>query len=335
MSGSNHAFGPEGIADARDLAPVSTLREKTLALVGGGVSLGEPVTMTIPTIGRRAALSGLASLAISAPAGAVAETAAIAVDVANGRCVVPVTFDRQIARMLLDTGAERSVITLAAAKRLRLKFDPWVDTTMRGAGGRLDTHANADVSAAAIGGIPIYQRRSLLSLSLAVTTLDLGDVDGLLGGDILQHHTLDLDFTAAILTLGLRRAALPSHSVRLRLLWPDLLLAPVVLDGRGLTALVDTGSSASLINARGLHRLGLTPARIAAGRPMSSLSLGGRLNANLYPFAGLRIGPLVIRNPAILAAEIPEAAFDMILGLDVLGRQRLLLSYADLTLALG
>jgi hypothetical protein len=163
-------------------------------------------------------------------------------------------------------------------------------------------------------------------LSLAVTNLDLAGADGLLGGDMLRHVTLDLDFPQATLTLGPARVA---SEVPLRLLWPDLLLAELRLDGCNLTALVDTGATFSLVNARGMHRLGL----LAAGHAVSGSGLGGRFDVYPRRFTELRIGALVIPNPMLATANVPEPAFDMILGMDVLDRQRVVLSYADLTLA--
>lgn len=273
---------------------------------------------------RRAALLG--SLAGAYPALAAPQTVRIPLYVANNRCILPVTLDGQTARMVLDTGAERSVITRAAVRRLGLKLDPWVDTTLRGAGGMLETHANADVRAASLGGAALYQRPGSPALSLAVTR-DLPGADGLLGGDLLQHVTLDLDFPQATLTLGPARIA---TAVPLRRLWPDLLLAQLQLDGCSLTALLDTGATNSLVNARGLHRLGLA----LAGHAVPSWALGGAFAVVPHRFTELRIGALTLPNPILATANVPEPAFDMILGMDVLGRQRLILSYTELKLAL-
>lgn len=286
--------------------------------------------MRLPAvIGRRGAImTALASFAPAAPL-----TTPIKVEVEDGRCVAPVILDGRLAPMVIDTGAERSLITRAAAVRLGLTFDLWVDTTLRDAGGRLETHRNADVSAAALGGLPLYQFPPTRSLSLSVTTNNLGGADGLLGSDVLRHFTLGLDVPNASFTLSPARFGVPSPGgINLEPLWPDLLLVPVVLDGQHLTALVDTGSSASWINARGLSRLGLTPAQRAQGKTVSLAGVNGRLPAHLYRFTNFRIGKLTITNPEILTASIPEAGFDMILGMDFLGRQRFCLSYTRKTL---
>jgi len=245
------------------------------------------------------------------------------------RILVPVSLDGRLANMVLDTGAEISVLTLAAALRLGLKFDPWVQTTMRGAGGRLETHQNADVTHAMFGGVRLFQRPEARGLSLAVTRASLGGADGLLGGDILRHFTLDVNFPAATLSRG---AIQTQATVPLQRLWPDLLLAPVLLDGHPLIALLDTGATTSLINARGLHHLDLAPAALARDPATTTAALGGALTGRLHRFNTLRLGPLVLANPTILTAPVPEPAFDVILGMDVLGLQRVVINYASLTL---
>ena len=98
--------------------------------------------------------AALASLGAAAPP----PGPAIPIEMANGRFIVPVLLDGGLAHILLDTGAERSVISRTAAARLGLPFDPWVETTMRGAGGQLETHRNADVQIATLGGVRLLQR---------------------------------------------------------------------------------------------------------------------------------------------------------------------------------
>jgi predicted aspartyl protease len=258
---------------------------------------------------------------------------AIPMDVADGRCVVRVLLDGKAARMVLDTGAERSVLTRAAATRLGLRRDLWVDTPMVGAGGLVETHPNVDAGTASLGGVALFQNPLARGLSLAVTNMPLGSADGLLGADVLCHHTLQLDMPRAQLLLQPAHAALAArNTVPLRPWARGLLLAPLRLDGQNLTALVDTGASATLINARGLYKLGLTPARLAQDPVVSTAGLGGSFHTQPHRFTALQCGQLIVPAPLLLTAPVPEAAFDAILGLDILGRQRFSLSYTSLRL---
>jgi predicted aspartyl protease len=287
--------------------------------------------MSSSRFGRRAALlGGLASLGAGAPPGDIA----IQIDVSDGRCLVPVRLDGRAARMILDTGAEISVITGAAMARLRLRRDAWVGTTLRGAGGLVERRANVDVSVAQLGEVRLVQHLPVAGLSLPVTSSDLGgDADGLLGGDVLRHYEVDLDIPGARLALhGPEAPPRGDSGIKLQLLRGDLLLAPVTLDGHALTGLVDTGASTSLINARGLYRLGLVPALQVHDPAVPLLSVGGETIVRRRQFSELRLGALKLAAPTLLTEAVPEAAYDLVLGLDVLGLQRVRLSYPGLTL---
>jgi predicted aspartyl protease len=270
--------------------------------------------------GPAACLSRRAAMALLACAPARAQTTGT---------LVAITLNGRPAQLVLDTGATRSVLTVPAVRRLGLTTDRWVDTLLRGAGDRLESHANADAGTARAGALRLFQRAGQ-PLSFAVTTGSLGTADGLLGGDILRHCDIAVS-PGPVISLH-PPGTLPRgpDAVPLVLLFPDLLLLPVTLDGQLLTALLDTGASRSLLNARGLHRLG----RLPAGVPGSVQALGGAMPVRAHAFRSLAIGSTTIANPVILAAPVTEAAFDMILGMDVLGRSGFALSYAGRTLSL-
>lgn len=278
---------------------------------------------------RRVLLGGLSSLGAGAAPGDIA----IPIEVSDGRCVVPVSLDGRGARMILDTGAEISVITGAAMARIGLRRDPWVGTTLRGAGGLVERRANVDVGVALLGGVRLVQHLPAGGLSLPVTSSDLGGADGLLGGDVLRHYVIELDIPGARLALHAPNTTPHGNGeVKLQLLRGDLLLAPVVLDGHALTGLVDTGASTSLINARGLYRLGLVPALQVHDPAVPMQAVGGESIVRRRQFSELRIGALKLDAPTLLTETVPEAAYDLVLGLDVLGRRPLRLSYPGLTL---
>lgn len=281
-------------------------------------------------ISRRAVLlGGMTALAASKAHAA----AAVPVDAAGGRCIATVMLDGRAARMLIDTGAARSVITRSAVLRLGLQPDPWVGTTLRGAGDVLEHHANALVREARLGGVMLMQRNPADGLSLSVTGSDLAGLDGLLGNDVLRHATLYLDMQRSRLLL-LPPTQQVQGGVPLARLGENLLLAPVRLDGHDLVALIDTGASASLLNARGIYRLGIAGSR-AHDPAVATLAVGGTLATRAHRFATLAVGPLLLAAPTILVADVPEAGFDITLGLDVLGTRPLVLSYAALRLAFG
>lgn len=253
----------------------------------------------------------------------------------DGYCIVPVTLAGQSVRMVLDTGAERSVLTRATVARLGLSLDDWVGTSMRGAGGRLDQHRNVIVPSLALGGVPLYQREPRGPLSLPVMAVDLGPVAGLLGGDLLHRHTLDLDVPGGKLAL-LPPDTCPSggEALNFSVLRRFLMLAQVTLDDRALHALIDTGAGSSLLNARGVHRMGLDQAAIARDPSHQAMGLGGNFEVKAHVFRSLSLGRLRIDAPSLAINAVPEAAFDMVLGMDMLKRARFIISYANQTLTL-
>jgi len=286
-------------------------------------------------LGRRAALLGaLAGFARPAAAACAAPYAQIGIDTSIGPCTTAVLLDDQPARMIVDTGSERTVLTRAGVARFALPLDEYVGTAMRGAGGRIDEHRNAIVHRLTLGGVALEPHEVSGPLSLPVVGLDM---DGLIGGDALRHFALDFNF--ATRKLGLRAAdscvSGTADIIAAQVLRLTLLTIPVHLDGHLLTALVDTGSSASMLNARGLSRMGLTPALQAADPVVSSLALGGRFAAHRHRFSTLQIGRHTIQAPALLTLDAPEPAYDLILGLDLLSRQNLLLSYSPAFAAIG
>lgn len=250
----------------------------------------------------------------------------------NRAFTLPITLNGQLAHMLLDTGAERSVIATAAAARLNLPADVYVDSTIRGASGKLETHPNIDVNTAMFGDVALYQQSPGQPFTLTVTEQPLGGLDGLLGGDILQHFTLVLDWPNSTAALRNGYTGIPDDFVRLSLLSSTLLLVPVTLDGQALTALIDTGASLSFINARGLQILGQTPARLSQNQTMNIGAIGGAVAAYEYRGTQFHCGALTIDQPILHAAFVPEMAFDMIMGMDILGNQKVQISYSDLSL---
>ena len=288
---------------------------------------------------RHALMLGVGAVLGAGPAAASCPDALakVPLNTGSGPCVVPVSLAGHTVRMVLDTGAERTVLTRAAVARFGLPLDDFVGSTMRGAGGRIDQHRNAIVPNLSIGGVGLAVQTPGAALSLPVVAFELDDIAGLLGGDVLRHTTLDFDFAGGWLSV------LPDHTcalsaaeaVPLTLLRRFLLLAPVQLDGHKLTALVDTGASVSLINARGLYRLGLAPAQTAHDPQVSPKALGGSISAQRHNFHTLRLGGREIASPSLLVYPQPEPAFDLVLGLDILARQKIRLSYAEPRLELG
>ncbi len=256
---------------------------------------------------------------------------------------VTAALDGKPARLVLDTGAERTVVSQAAMRELHLRGDPWVSTFIRGVGG-VEWRANALLESFTLGGVPLRRRsvNPVLSLVVAPLPFPTSGADGaagLLGSDYLSVFDLDLDLAAGTLGIyamqdcatGAIPWSLPFVTVPATRPKAGVLLVPVQIDGRILQAELDTGAVASLVTARGAARLGLAanPSDARAGPALRGV---GRqeMAVQIREFAEIRFGPLVLRD-AHLAVGAPAGGypFDMILGLDILRDARLWISYAS------
>jgi hypothetical protein len=108
------------------------------------------------------------------------------------------------------------------------------------------------------------------------------------------------------------------------------LVVTVMVDGRPLRALVDSGASASLVTAPGMFRLGLTPALLAHDPVGSGRGIGPKLVPMYrHRFSELRVGSEVTRNPVLWVASVRVVPIvDLLLGADWLEPRRVWLSFA-------
>lgn len=260
----------------------------------------------------------------------------------DGHLLVPVSVNGIGTHFVLDTGAERSMVTPAAVRRLHLKLSQWVATRMQGIGGIVE-HPNALPESLALGGVALRRRTVTHDTSLTVGALPLSKISGetisgLLGRDFLSVFDLVVNLQADTLTLygvhGCSGAFLPWTqpyvAIPVRQPLGTAVVVPVRIDGKRLTALLDTGASASLLTARGMIRLGLAPERMAGDRTAQSKGVGPRaVTMHRHRFASLQVGAELTHRPLIWAAPIRVVPFvDMLLGADWLAGHRVWISFA-------
>ncbi|WP_158258277.1 retroviral-like aspartic protease family protein [Rhodopila globiformis] len=268
--------------------------------------------------------------------------ATVPLGTADNVLTLPVQVNGITATFVLDTGAQRSLVSMEAVQRLGLTRDPWVGTTMSGIGG-IDRRPNADPRSLSLGGVTLVRRTLNHDNSLTVGILPrprVGNrvIDGLLGRDFLSVFDLDLDMPGARLTLfhvhDCAGRFLPWQgdytSVPVSVPTGQALVLPVTLDGTPLRALLDTGSSASLVARPGMFRLGLQPSRLAADPAKAFSGLGPRsVVMRLHRFRTLQVGQQVIQAPLLWVAPIRLSPIvDMLLGVDWLVGRRIWISFA-------
>ncbi len=122
----------------------------------------------------------------------LADTAPVALSLDDKTPAVRARVDNTVGRVVLDTGANRTIFETAFAERGDFAPERVASKTfVRGMGGFADAES-ARVPAIELGGIPTRDAMA------DVSNLDLGtdDVDGVLGSDFLRSYDLWFDYRA-------------------------------------------------------------------------------------------------------------------------------------------
>lgn len=217
------------------------------------------------------------------------------------RMTVPVSIGgRGPYRFVVDTGAERTVISSDLADRLNL-----------GPGLTSVVHSMTEVSRIATVVIPelvVGGKRVRGINAPALERHNLG-AEGMLGVDSLQSQRVAFDFIRQEMTI------MPSR--RREEKWPEgtivvtarnrmghLVLVDASVDGQKVWVVIDTGSQITVANnalRRKLERKG----RLGATLPVEMLSVtGGRVTADQTKVNLIRIGGVDIVNMPIAFADV-------------------------------
>ena len=224
--------------------------------------------------------------------------------------------------LLIDTGAERTVLTTATVAALQLPRSQRSATRLTGIGGAV---SNADVFAELSLGKANFHDR------LAVA--DIAGLGGIVGGDMLSTYDLELDVPAHRVRLWRARACQaadlpwtgPRLTVPIHVTFGNRLSLPVTINGRPIDALLDSGAARSLLQADLAQRLG--PVATVANAGLARGVDGGLVNVQTDRFATLDVGGERIANPAIGVANFRLDGADMLLGMDYLRSHRVWVSY--------
>ncbi len=265
---------------------------------------------------------------------AVVVRASIPLGVEHRVAFVPMTIDGQKSAFVLDTGAERTVMTDGAAKRFGLGRHAAYGRPLSGIGGRVAT-AEVHLDRAMIGGLAM-PGFFLLAGPLGLPALGGVPADGLLGADVLAEFDLDVDLIDRKLTLfaplDCARPELPGwrapQGVAARLSLNRHLVFDVTIGGQTLPAFIDTGAQLSFIDGAAARRLGLTRAGLQQDPRVTVGGLGDGENVlPMHRFAALAVAGLTWNGPVLVVAPLRMQDADVILGADFLESHRAWLSY--------
>jgi predicted aspartyl protease len=243
----------------------------------------------------------------------------------NNRLEVTGQVNGADAVFLIDTGAERTLLTTATVNALQLPRSQRSVTRLIGVGGAV---SNADAFAdLQLGGADRRQR-------LAVA--DIPRLGGVIGGDVLSDYDLELDLLSRRVRLwhasGCGAADLPwvgpRATIPVQVTAGNRIRLPVIIDGQTLGALLDSGANRNLLQAEAARRAGVTQAALAAdGTAIARGIDGGAIALHMHRFGAMTVGGARIDRPEIGVADFQIQSADMLLGADYLRSRRVWVSY--------
>jgi predicted aspartyl protease len=208
--------------------------------------------------------------------------------------------DKGPFRFLVDSGADRSVISLALAERLQLPLGE--AKKLQGMAGTMMV-PTVFIESLALG-------RSVIEgiTAPALSGRDLG-ADGLIGIDALADQRLLLDFEAKTITVQDSRQPSPKLEgeivVTARRRKGQLILTEASVGDTKVSAVIDTGSEITLGNLALQKRfLGRRAAEALPTITMLSVT-GQTLTAHVATLTEVHIGGVVLKNVTIAFADAP------------------------------
>jgi predicted aspartyl protease len=250
--------------------------------------------------------------------------------------VVPVGINGKWVHLVVDTGAERTTISDAAADRLGLPHDPRYVNHALGIGGASVT-TDVSIDRMVLGDVHFPVNRIAVGAFRLQTERGL-NADGLLGADILLAFDMDIDVPDGKLTLYRSRVcpntrppwsdtAIEIAGVRAR---KDRLLLPFELDNVSGMAVLDTGAQGNVLGVDMARRMGLTDQTLAQDRAIRQHGVGpGEAISRLHQFRLLRIGPVAVEDPRITVLNSEFGFGDALIGEEFLEGRRVWLSFRN------
>ena len=288
-----------------------------------GVAIGALVgTLLILSSGVTAAQGPAACTA--APIGSVV------VKILNRMPLVTATANGKPVTFVLDTGAQQTALIQSAAERIGGET-PKVEFSrqMRGIANSVQTR-EVELRSFSINGVALPWRRVRV-----IPPIPSLPVDGLFGIDSPSQFDIDFDMPQGRIVLYRQRSCdtvpnWPTPYATLEVVGKpgSLLHFPVHLDGRAITAAIDTGTQHTSLTATAAAALGVSDGVLARDRAIGVRGAAAeQISSHIHQFSQLKIGDLLITNPEIVVSNVNFRGVDMLLGMDILSNRRFWISH--------
>lgn len=250
----------------------------------------------------------------------------------EGFALVPASLGGRAVTMVLDTAAQEHLLTPEAAADFALAPDPTRRSQLFGTGGQVIVE-NAVLPPLRVGGLVLPPRSVPVAPLPGLPPTD-PPVAGLLGAPLWAGYELELDVPRGRMALhavrdcldGPRPFAPPYVLLPMRLGPEGQPLVTVSVNGVALTAVLDSGSRATLLTEQAAARVGLGAAqRMGTARGVD----GSAVPVRQHAATELRVGWEALPGAVVSVARIDIPGADMLLGMDYLGGRRVWVSYAS------
>jgi len=255
----------------------------------------------------------------------------------TGMALVPVKINGERRIFLLDTGAAVNAISAGTANALGMKVQPAADAMELFGGLKLDREVVADTFS--VGPV----RAVNVPLIVAPTTAFPPSLDGLLGASLLHNYDLELDFANSRFKLFSPEhcaqnvvywTSQPYTRVPIRLTSQSHITLSVLLDGKPMLAVLDTGSETSAMSLEQAHTLfNIVPndPRLKQRPPEAFNGLPETENYS-FTFHALTLEGVTVNSPDILLLPSRNMGHDpppLLLGVGLLRQLHLYIAYQE------
>jgi predicted aspartyl protease len=253
-----------------------------------------------------------------------------------GGVYVPASVEGKRLKLLVDTGGTLSMLTESTVASLGLHRERMQTLRMVMHGGDL-LNRFVRIGEVRIGSIKIDTGGFLVMPDARIPV----ELSGTLAPDILSRFDVELDFARAELNLfspshcvgqALFSAAGVVTEVPIHLDAQHHIIVPVQVDGRSITAYLDTGATRSEMSLEAAEKIFGWGQNSTELRPLIEPDSGqGTVR---YPFKSLSIGGITVNNPYLplvpnrLSRRVSGGP-PLILGMTILRHYHLYISYSE------
>jgi predicted aspartyl protease len=212
--------------------------------------------------------------------------------------------------MLLDTGADPSIVEIGTAKSIGLKI---AAKGQQGSGGGTGGNLAYETS------LPLLQIGGLTARNVDALAMDLSKLSsalgrplgGVLGYSLLKAHIVQIDYPNRRVRFlmnamnaptcdGAARHDSPSCTTLSFRYKDDILASGVTVDGKPVTTNVDTGSNSSFqVTPAAVNKLGLGE-EVARSHATNSVGFNGNLQNREGTVRNVTVGAISVNNPTMV-----------------------------------